>query len=112
MRMASRILFCLCLVASAARAASPEDAYLAARDKHISRIKAMEKAKASVEKADAEQNKAREDLETKLRGLLRDFEFQTMGELVADMESSRNSGNGLREIPLEQLQEIANNHAR
>jgi polysaccharide deacetylase family protein (PEP-CTERM system associated) len=51
-------------------------------------------------------------LENKLRGLLRDFEFQTMGALIAEMESSRTSGNGLREIPLEQLQRIADNHTR
>jgi polysaccharide deacetylase family protein (PEP-CTERM system associated) len=48
-------------------------------------------------------------LETKLRGLLRDFNFQTMGALIGEMEqqSSSATGNGLPEIPLDQLEKIA-----
>ena len=48
-------------------------------------------------------------LETKLRGLLRDFNFQTMGALIGEMEqrSSSPTGNGLPEIPLDQLEKIA-----
>jgi hypothetical protein len=50
-------------------------------------------------------------LETKLRGLLRDFSFQTMGALIGEMEqeSSLNAGNLLPEIPLAQLEKIADN---
>jgi polysaccharide deacetylase family protein (PEP-CTERM system associated) len=48
-------------------------------------------------------------LETKLRGLLRDFNFQTMGALIGEMEqeSSSNAENLLPEIPLAQLEKIA-----
>jgi polysaccharide deacetylase family protein (PEP-CTERM system associated) len=48
-------------------------------------------------------------LETKLRGLLRDFNFQTMGALIGEMEqeSSSNAENLLPEIPLAQLKKIA-----
>jgi polysaccharide deacetylase family protein (PEP-CTERM system associated) len=48
-------------------------------------------------------------LETKLRGLLRDFDFQTMGALIGEMEqeSSSNAENLLPEIPLAQLEKIA-----
>jgi polysaccharide deacetylase family protein (PEP-CTERM system associated) len=49
-------------------------------------------------------------LETKLRGLLRDFSFQTMGTLIAEMEqeSIANAASHLPEIPLAQLELIAN----
>ena len=48
-------------------------------------------------------------LETKLRGLLRDFNFQTMGALIGEMEqeSSSNAEHLLPEIPLAQLEKIA-----
>jgi len=44
-------------------------------------------------------------LENKLRGLLRDFEFQTMGELIGEMErdGSADGGDVLPEIPIEQI---------
>ena len=42
-------------------------------------------------------------LENKLRGLLRDFEFQTMGELIGEMEGKASSNGGLPEIPIEQI---------
>lgn len=48
-------------------------------------------------------------LETKLRGLLRDFEFQTMGELIEEMVSSNAADGGLPEIPVDQLGKIAEN---
>ena len=60
----------LCLFAGASRATSPEDTYLAARDKYIAQFKAMERAKANSEKIDAAHTKALADLEGKLRGLL------------------------------------------
>ncbi len=48
-------------------------------------------------------------LEKKLRGLLRDFNFQTLGSLIGEMEkeSAANNGNHLPEIPLAQLEKIA-----
>lgn len=69
MRMASLFLL-LCLLAGASHAASPEDAYLATRDKYIAQFRAMEKAKANSEKIDAAHTKALADLEGRLRGLI------------------------------------------
>ncbi len=70
MRTVSLSLLLLCLFGGASRAASPEDAYLAARDKYIAQFRAMEKAKASSEKIDAAHTKALADLEGRLRGLV------------------------------------------
>jgi hypothetical protein len=95
MRTALRILFMFCLFAGAARADQPEDAYLAARDKYISKIKAMEKAKASDEKVWAEHEKGRADLETRLRALLGDVSvkgFPATGKI--NLESLTDSGVG------------------
>lgn len=70
MRIVSPLLVFLCLFAGASRAANPEDAYLAARDKYIAQFRAMEKAKASSEKIDAAHTKALADLEGRLRALV------------------------------------------
>ena len=70
MRWASWLMFVLCLLISPARAASPGEDYLALRDKALSRIKAMEKAKASEQKLSAEHEKLRADLEKSLRVVL------------------------------------------
>jgi hypothetical protein len=98
MRIASRILLLLCLLASAAQAASPEDAYIAARDKYISKIKAMEKAKAKDEKIQAEQEKARADLEARLRALLHDVSvkgFPAAGKLNLESLTDSDVGFGM-----------------
>jgi hypothetical protein len=70
MRIVSPLFFFLCLFAGASHATSPEDVYLAARDKYIAQFKAMERAKASSEKIDAAHTRALADLEGKLRGLV------------------------------------------
>lgn len=70
MRIVSPLLLFLCLFAGASHATSPEDVYLAARDKYIAQFKAMERAKATSEKIDAAHTRALADLEGKLRGLL------------------------------------------
>jgi hypothetical protein len=69
MRLASTLLL-LCLFVGASHAASPEDAYLAARDKYVAQFKAMEKAKVNSDKIDAAHTKAITDLEGKLRGIV------------------------------------------
>src|SRR5581483_1902609 len=69
MRLASTLLL-LCLFVGASHAASPEDAYLAARDKYVAQFKAMEKAKVNSDKIDAAHTKAIADLEEKLRGIV------------------------------------------
>ncbi len=50
-------------------------------------------------------------LEKKLRGLLHDFEFQTMGSLISEIEteSGSNGHDALPEIGLQQLEQIAEN---
>lgn len=69
MRKPSLLLF-LCLFADASLAATPEDSYLAARDKYIAQLRAMEKAKVNSEKIDAANTKALSDLEARLREVL------------------------------------------
>ncbi|WP_245482451.1 MULTISPECIES: hypothetical protein [unclassified Mesorhizobium] len=58
------------LAGSAALAASPEDDYIAARDKAIADIAAQESANAPVESLDAQNVKAMADLEKRLSALL------------------------------------------
>ncbi|TGR16360.1 hypothetical protein EN845_33890, partial [Mesorhizobium sp. M8A.F.Ca.ET.202.01.1.1] len=58
------------LAGSAALAASPEDDYIAARDKAIADIAAQESANAAVETLDAQNTKAMADLQTRLSALL------------------------------------------
>lgn len=98
MRFASSVLFFLCALASAAPAASLEEAYIAARDKHISKIKAMEKANASNEKVQAAQEKARADLEARLRALLQDVSvkgFPAAGKLNLESLTDSDVGFGM-----------------
>jgi hypothetical protein len=70
MRIALPLFLFLCLFSGASPAASPEDAYLAARDKYIAQFRVMEKAKANSEKIDAAHTKALADLEERLRVLV------------------------------------------
>jgi hypothetical protein len=64
------ILLALSLPAGGALAASPEAAYLAARDKAIAEIKALEDSKASESAIQAAENKASADLKKRLRDIL------------------------------------------
>jgi hypothetical protein len=68
MRLVWTIMFAL--ASSAAFAASPEDDYIAARDKAISAVAALESSNAPVETLDAADAKARSDLERRLSTLL------------------------------------------
>jgi hypothetical protein len=64
------ILLALSLAAGGALAASPEAAYLAARDKAIAEIKALEDSKASESAIQAAEEKAAADLERRLRDIV------------------------------------------
>ena len=64
------ILLALSLAPSAALAASPEAAYLAARDKAIAEIKALEDAKASESAVAAAEDKASADLTKRLKDIV------------------------------------------
>jgi len=98
MRWASWLIFLFCLLISPARAASPEEDYLALRDKALSRIKAMEKAKASEQKLSAEHDKLRADLEKRLRVVLGDVSvtgFPGPGKINLESLSDRDVGYGM-----------------
>ena len=64
------ILLALSLAAGGALAASPEAAYLAARNKAIAEIKALEDSKASESAIQAAEDKAVADLEKRLRDIV------------------------------------------
>jgi len=64
------ILLALSLAAGGALAASPEAVYLAARDKAIAEIKALEDSKASESAIQAAEDKASADLKKRLRDIL------------------------------------------
>jgi len=98
MRWASWLIFVLCLLMCPARAASPEADYLALRDKALSRIKAMEKAKAGEQKLSAEHEKLRDDLEKRLRLVLGDVSvtgFPGPGKLNLESLSDQDVGYGM-----------------
>ncbi|MBZ9742078.1 MULTISPECIES: hypothetical protein [unclassified Mesorhizobium] len=86
------------LASGAACAASPEDEYIAARDKAISAIAAMESANAPVETLDAANEKARADLEQRLSALLGPFTvkgFPAAGTINIESLSSSDVGFGM-----------------
>ncbi|MBZ9995855.1 hypothetical protein [Mesorhizobium sp. BH1-1-4] len=86
------------LASGAACAASPEDDYIAARDKAISAIAAMESANAPVETLDAANEKARADLEQRLSALLGPFTvkgFPAAGTINIESLSSSDVGFGM-----------------
>jgi len=64
------ILLALSLAAGGALAASLEAAYLAARDKYIAEIKALENSKASESSIQAAEDKAAADLEKRLKDIV------------------------------------------
>ena len=68
MRLIWMLLFAL--ASAVAFAAPPEDDYIAARDKAISDIAALESSNAQVETLDAENSKAQADLEKRLSAIL------------------------------------------
>ena len=64
------ILLALSLAAGGALAASPEADHLAARDKYIAEIKALENSKASESSIQAAEDKAAADLEKRLKNIV------------------------------------------
>ncbi|WP_245468164.1 hypothetical protein [Mesorhizobium sp. M1D.F.Ca.ET.043.01.1.1] len=68
MRLVLTLLFAL--AGTAAFAASPEDDYIAQRDKAISDIAALESSNTQVETLDAANTKAQADLEKRLAAIL------------------------------------------
>jgi hypothetical protein len=98
MRLALLAVFLPCVFAAASYAAAPEDAYLAARDKYIRDLTAMEKTKASVEKVDAAHTKALADLEVKLRAIVGEVSvkgFSGAGKINMESLTNSNVGSGM-----------------
>ncbi|MBZ9978280.1 hypothetical protein [Mesorhizobium sp. BR-1-1-10] len=96
MRLIWTLVFAL--ASGAAYAASPEDDYIAARDKAIAAIAAMESANAPVETLDAANEKARADLEQRLSTLLGPFTvkgFPAAGRINIESLSSSDVGFGM-----------------
>ncbi|QKC99576.1 hypothetical protein [Mesorhizobium sp. NZP2298] len=96
MRLVWTVMFAL--ASSAAFAASPEDDYIAARDKAIAEIAAMESTNTAVETLDAANEKARADLETRLTALLGPFtvkDFPAAGTINIESLSSSDVGFGM-----------------
>ncbi|WP_137933613.1 hypothetical protein [Mesorhizobium comanense] len=96
MRLVWTLLFAL--ASGTALAASPEDDYIAARDKAIASIAAMESANSPVETLDAANEKARADLEKRLSDLLGPFtvkDFPAAGTINIESLSSSDVGFGM-----------------
>jgi hypothetical protein len=73
MRLVGFALIGLALFAGGARAASPEDDYVAARDKDIARIKRLVDAKTDDKKVDAEQKQMLADLQKRVEAIVGSF---------------------------------------
>ncbi|TRC85061.1 hypothetical protein FJV76_30910 [Mesorhizobium sp. WSM4303] len=96
MRMVWTFLFAL--VSSVAFAASPEDDYIAARDKAIAAIAALNSANAAIETIDAENEKALADLQQRLAGiigLLAVKDFPATGTINIESLSDSDIGSGM-----------------
>ncbi|MEO5756968.1 MAG: hypothetical protein ABIQ51_08960 [Mesorhizobium sp.] len=96
MRLVWTLVFAL--ASSAAFAASPEDDYIAARDKAISDIAALVSSNAPVETLDATNEKARADLEKRLTDILGPFavkDFPAAGTINIESLSASDIGFGM-----------------
>lgn len=96
MRLVWTVMFAL--ASSVAFAASPEDDYIAARDKAISAIAALNSANAPVETLDAADAKARSDLEGRLSTLLGPLavaDFPPTGTINLESLSDADVGYGM-----------------
>jgi hypothetical protein len=81
---------------SVAQAATPEEAYLEARDKYIRDIDAMEQANAAQDKVTAVYEKAEADLKKQLRAILADVSVKGFsGPVQLNLEALSNSGVGV-----------------
>lgn len=96
MRMVWTFLFAL--VSSVAFAASPEDDYIAARDKAIAAIAALNSANAAIETIDAENEKALADLQQRLSGIIGPLavkDFPATGTINIESLSDSDIGYGM-----------------
>ncbi|TJV41651.1 MAG: hypothetical protein E5Y02_17285 [Mesorhizobium sp.] len=96
MRLVWTVMFAL--ASSAAFTASPEDDYIAARDKAIAAIAALNSANAPVEDLDAADAKARTDLEARLSALLGPLavkDFPATGTINLESLSDADVGYGM-----------------
>jgi hypothetical protein len=93
--MQTRVLVVLLLASTAALAASPEDAYLAARDRYIAAFKKPAKDESALV---AEQNKALRDLERQLKTIVGPFSaprFAAEGKVNLDTLLADDEGFGM-----------------
>src|SRR3954454_21102677 len=90
--------FLFALVSSVAVAASPEDDYVAARDKAIADIAALNSANAAIETIDAENEKALADLQQRLAGIIGPLavkDFPPTGTINIESLSDSDIGYGM-----------------
>jgi len=97
MRLIGFALLGLALFAGGAVAASPEDDYVAARDKDIARIKHLVAANADDKKVQAEQDKMIADLQSRLDAIVGPFAvagYPTAGKMTLETLSDGDIGFG------------------
>ncbi|MER8896844.1 hypothetical protein [Mesorhizobium sp. M0676] len=90
--------FLFALVSSVAFAASPEDDYVAARDKAMADIAALNSANAAIETIDAENEKALADLQHRLAGIVGPLavkDFPPTGTINIESLSDSDIGYGM-----------------
>lgn len=96
MRTLFATIVCLSL-GGAAYAAAPEDAYLAARDAAIAKIKKLDAKKGAEKAAQAENDKALADLEKRLRAIVGDLAvkpYPATGKIAQSSLSENDVGSG------------------
>ncbi|MER9405128.1 hypothetical protein NKI36_13830 [Mesorhizobium caraganae] len=90
--------FLFALVSSVAFAASPEDDYIAARDKAIAAIAALNNANTAIETIDAQNEKALADLQQRLSGIIGPLavkDFPAAGTINIESLSDSDIGYGM-----------------
>lgn len=90
--------FLFALVSSVAFAASPEDDYIAARDKAIAAIAALNNANTAIETIDAQNEKALADLQQRLSGIIGPLavkDFPATGTINIESLSDSDIGYGM-----------------
>jgi len=95
MRLVGFVLLALAVFAGGALAASPEDDYVAARDKDIARIKRLVDAKTDDKKVQAEQDKMLADLQKRLDAIVGPFAvagYPAAGKLTLETLSAGDIG--------------------
>lgn len=95
---ALRTLLALTLLSAGAAAATPEEAYIAARDQYVQKIKALEAKKNGEAAVEKEQKKALADLEKRLQGIIGELNvknYPARGKIMAESLSANDIGYGL-----------------